>query len=197
MIPNYAKLTIKQFLKCKQISELESDPIDKNIKLLSEVTGKPIEYFENLPLGELKDNLYKLAQIESLHENSKVHMKFKIKGKRFEVIWREQELTAAQYIDVCAFTKDPEQILYNIHNILASICVERTWYGKRLKYDGAKHKDIAELFYNHMTIEQAYPIMLFFCRYYEALAESIETYLSKEVEELKQHLQTFGANTVG
>jgi hypothetical protein len=60
--------------------------------------------------------------------------------------------------------------------------VERTWWGKEKKYNGDKHKEIADLFYNQMKISTAYPIMLFFCKYYEALVTNMLTYLGAEAE---------------
>lgn len=198
MIANYNQLTIKQFLNCKRISELEADPIDKNVRLLSEITGKQVDEIESLPISELKEQLRKLGAIETLLPESKVKMKFKVKGQRFTCIWEQQKLTAAQYIDVCHFTKNGGDMIYQIHNILAAICVKRTWYGKQLKYDGSQHKEVADLFYNHMTIEQAYPIMLFFCKFYEELEINIATYLLEEANKLKLEAeQIFGKNMAG
>lgn len=198
MIANYNQLTIKKFLNCKRISEMEADQIDRNVRLLAEITGKEVDEVESMPINELKEQLKKLGAVETLAPEAKVKMKFKIKGKRFTCIWQSQYLTAAQYIDVCHFTKNQSDIIYNIHNILAAICVQRTWYGKQLKYDGAKHKEIADLFYNHMTIEQAYPIMLFFCKYLEELETNIATYLLEEANNLtKEAQQIFGLNTSG
>ena len=198
MIANYNQLTIKQFLNCKRISELEADPIDRNVRLLAEITGKEVDEIESLPIGELKEQLKKLGAIETLVPETKIKMKFKVKGQRFTCIWEQQKLTSAQYIDVCHFTKNQSEIIYNIHNILAAICVKRTWYGKQLKYDGKYHKEVADLFYTQMTIEQAYPIMLFFCKFYEALGTNIATYLLEETEKLKKEAEViFGKSTDG
>jgi len=150
---NYSELTIKQFLRCKTIADLETDPI-----------------------------MRKVEQIEAMQPDQKIKLKFKLGGKRFIVKWRQQDLTAAQYIDATHFCKDPDKIIHNIHNILAALVVERTWWGKEKKYNGDKHKEIADLFYNEMKISTAYPIMLFFCRYYEALVANIITYLGEEAE---------------
>ena len=198
MISKYSDLTIKQFLNCKLISEMQSDPIDKNVRLLAEVSGKSVDEIESLPITELKAKLKHLANIEDLGEVGKVRMKFKVKGKSFKVIWRTQDLTSGQYIDVSHFTKEPEQIIYNIHNILAAICVPMKYGLIQQKYDGTKHKDIADLLYNHMTIAQAYPIMLFFCRYYEELDKAILTYLVEEGKKtLKEVEAHFTQSTVG
>jgi hypothetical protein len=198
MISKYSDLTIKQFLNCKLISEMQTDPIDRNVRLLAEVSGKSVDEIESLPLTELKAKLKYLANIEDLGEVGKVRMKFKVKGKSFKVIWKTQELTSGQYIDVSHFTKEPDKIIYNIHNILAAISVSMKYGLIQQKYDGAKHKDIADLLYNHMTIAQAYPIMLFFCRYYEELDSNILTYLVEEGKKaLKEVEAHFTPNTVG
>lgn len=198
MISKYSDLTIKQFLNCKLISEMQTDPIDRNVRLLAEVSGKTVDEIESLPLTELKAKLKYLANIEDLGEVGKVKMKFKVKGKSFKVIWKTQELTSGQYIDVSHFTKEPDKIIYNIHNILAAISVPMKYGLIQQKYDGAKHKDIADLLYNHMTIAQAYPIMLFFCRYYEELDSNILTYLVEEGKKaLKEVEAHFTQNTVG
>jgi hypothetical protein len=198
MISKYSDLTIKQFLNCKLISEMQTDPIDRNVRLLAEVSGKTVDEIESLPLTELKAKLKYLANIEDLGEVGKVKMKFKVKGKWFKVIWKTQELTSGQYIDVSHFTKEPDKIIYNIHNILAAISVPMKYGLIQQKYDGAKHKDIADLLYNHMTIAQAYPIMLFFCKYYEELDSNILTYLVEEGKKaLKEVEAHFTPNTVG
>ena len=181
MIGTYNDLTIGQFLKCKTIAEFETDPLQKNIRMLAEISGKTAEEIEELPISELLKKLKTLSEINSLPADSKVKMRFKVGGKRFECIWKTQELTAAQYIDVTHFCSD--NIIQNIHNILAAICVRRTW-GKRGKYDGANHKEIADLFYNNMKISQAYPIMVFFCKYSKVLEDNILACLVKETQEV-------------
>jgi len=180
MIGNYHQLTIGQFIKCKTITSLESDPVQRKVKMLAAISGKSEDEIESLPISDLIKKLKDLSEVETLKPNDKVKMKFKVNGKRFECVWKSQELTASQYIDVTHFCS--QDIISNIHNILAAICVEKTWYGKRKKYNGDKHKEVAELFYNEMKISQAYPIMLFFCRYLRELERNTLTCLGIAVE---------------
>jgi hypothetical protein len=196
-------LTIGQFIKCKTISEFETDVLDKSIKMLAIVTNKTFDEIEAMPVDELTNALKQFNEIEKLTESTKVRMKFKVKGKRFVCIWQTQKLGANQYIDATSFCKNEKDIVNNIHNILASICVERTWYGKKLKYNPEKHKEIADLFYNHLKITQAYPILLFFCRYFKELHDNIQIYLEEEVQkavkvaksnpQVVEHLKKSGA----
>lgn len=185
----FEKITISQFIKCKTIAELESDPLNRNIKLLAELTGKSFDEIESMPIDKLTLALESFSEIESLNPDAKIKMDFKIKGRRFKCIWQTQKLTAAQYIDATSFCKDEASIINNIHNILAAICVEKTWYGKVKKYDGINHKEVSDLFYNNMKIEVAYPIMLFFCKYYKELADNILIYLEQEAEKAMEKVK--------
>jgi hypothetical protein len=180
MIGNYYDLTIKQFLKIRSITELESDPFMRNLKMVAEIENKTVDEIESMPVGDVIEKVKRLASIESLEPNAKVKMKIKIGGKRFKIKWKQQELTAEQYIDSCHFSKDKDQIINNIHNILAAISVELDWMGREKPYNGTTHKERADLFYNQMKISQAYPIMLFFCKYYQELTEATLSYLESE-----------------
>jgi hypothetical protein len=195
MITNYDNLTIKQFLNCKLIADLETDPIQRKVKMLAEISGKSVDEVESMPIEKMISQLKQLEQIENISSVGKVKMKFKVDGKRFECIWKPQELTTAQYVDVTHFCKDQDAIVSNIHNILAAICVEVKWF-KRTKYDGVNHKDISNLFLNKMKISQAYPIMVFFCKFYQELSNNILICLEKEVQEVKElaekHLKAGG-----
>ena len=195
MIGNYNQLTIKQFLKIKLISELEQDPLHRKVLILSEISGQSVDDIESMPIGDMIEALKGLDKIENLQTDEKIKLKFKVGGRKFIVKWKEQELTSEQFIDVSHFCKDPDKILSNIHNILASVCVERNWYGKELGYKGDKHKEIADLFYNEMKIATAYPIMLFFCKYYEELQRNILTFLeseaSKAMKNTKELMEKF------
>jgi hypothetical protein len=186
MVGNYYELTIKQFLKCKTISELETDPLQRKISMLAELSGKTVDEIESMPISDLQKHLAKFSSIDTLEPNSKVKMRIKVNGKTFDLIWKSQEMTAYQYIDTVNFCKDP---VNNIHNILASLACEVTWYGKRLKYNGATHKERADLFYNEMKIKQAYPIMVFFCKYLKELVDSTQDYLIAEAERVKQMVE--------
>jgi hypothetical protein len=182
MIGNYYDLTIEQFLRIKTISQLEADPLQRNIRMVAELTGKSIDEVESMPIQDLQKLIKKFSEIDALEPNAKLKMKFKIGGKRYEYIWKTQEMTSYQYIDATHFCKDP---INNIHNILAAITVERDVFGRRKKYDGTTHKERSELFAEKMKIKDAMPVMLFFCKYLEALSQVTQTCLTDQVNQLK------------
>jgi hypothetical protein len=178
---DFNELTIAEFLKCKSIADLEDDPLQRKIKLLASVSNRTIDEVESLPIDVLTKQIKEFSEVETLGANAKVNMKFKINGRRFIIIWQTQKLTSAQYIDATFFCKDQDKLIYNIHNILASLSIEKNWYGKKLKYDGSNHKEVADLILNNMKIKQAYPILLFFCKYFKELYATTQTYLELQI----------------
>lgn len=197
MIDNYDQLTIKQFLQCKMIADLEPDLVLRNMKLYSEISGTPLDEVEALPFNILFEKLKGLNEIEVIPQDGKVKMRFKLGGKKWAIKWRQQDLTGEQYIDATHFCKDQKNIVNNIHNILASITNERTWL-KELPYDGNTHKERADLFFNEMKMKDAYPIMVFFCKYYQMLTDNMLTYLvEKSGQTLKEVEEHFTKNGVG
>jgi len=196
MIRSYDNLTIKQFLQCKLIAELEQDPVTRKMKMYAEVSGKTLEEVEAMPIGDLVAGLKSLDSIDTLTTDSKVNMKFKLGGKRWIIKWRQQDLTGEQYIDSTFFCKDETKLIQNIHNILASLAVERGWF-KELPYSGETHKERADLFYNHMKIKDAYPIMLFFCTLSSKLSDNILNFFLSKSEEMESQLRTLTLNGDG
>ena len=188
-------LTIKQFLKCKTISELETDPVIRKLKLFAEIKGKTFDEVESIPMNELFAQLRELDTLQTLPTDSKVNMKFKVGGKKYIIKWRQQDLTAEQYIDARYFCKYPDKIVHNIHNILASLAVERNWLSES-PYSGETHKERAEAIMNELKISQAYPIMVFFCEFYKMLTDNTLTYMveesSKLLKEVEQHFTKNG-----
>jgi hypothetical protein len=193
MISTYSDLTIKQYLQCKIIAELEPDPLIRKMKMLAEVSGKTLEWAESLPLGELRSRLKDLDQINETPKEGGAKMKFKIGGKTYKIKWRAQDMTGDQYIDATHFCKDPTKIESNIHNILSALAVECGWF-KDKPYSGETHKERADLFFNEMKMKQAYPIMVFFCEYFKILEVNTLTYLAEAGEKL---VTDFTQNGVG
>ena len=74
----FEKITISQFIKCKTIAELETDPLNRNIKLLAELTNRTFDEVESMPIDKLKLALKSFSEIESLNPNAKVRMDFKV-----------------------------------------------------------------------------------------------------------------------
>lgn len=183
MIKSIDELTIKQYLKLKAIAEAEIDEMQMLVKMYSELSGLDVEDVRKLSYEELN----KINDIKHLENNNKIKLKFKIGNKRFKIIWQEQELSTEQYIDVTHFCSQ-NNLEDNLHNILASLAIEVNWVGKTKGYDGSKHKEVAQLFYNNVKIKDVYPLVVFFCEYYQELTRGMLTYFQEHPQAIQDFM---------
>jgi hypothetical protein len=173
-------VTIGTFIKIAKLEHTD-DPegiLDRNIKVLSLLTGESEDVFLELTASQLATLVGKIAFLNELPEAKAVNQ-IKINGKLY--------LTAGQYIDLSEFIKNP---INNLHKIMATLYLpaKKTWYGKLVvsKYNGKAHKERADEFYRYMPISVAYPAALFFYQVTKDLTTNIETYfINKAVEEMK------------
>jgi hypothetical protein len=115
--------------------------------------------------------------------------KLSVKGQRFHVITDAGQLTGGQYIDLMNFLKDPDALLQNIHNVLAVICLPLKFGILRQKYKGSEHARVARLFLGHLTVADALPVLVFFCRLSRHLTPGIMDYLNRQTRTRMQQLQ--------
>jgi hypothetical protein len=108
---------------------------------------------------------------------------FSLRGRIFKPLQRVEDLTGGQYADLSTFCRNAEDIIPNLHKILAVLCLPVKW-GRVKEYDGRKHKELSEFFYRHLTIDIAYPMAFFFCKVWESLMPDIAQVLEKEAQSL-------------
>lgn len=189
MRSQFNRLTIKQYISTLNRLPYESD-IEYNERRIAIVLGVSDDYVKGLPYSILMDYVSELNEIENNAKNLRVKNKIKIGGKWFKVDHDIMKLTAAQFIDGSSFAKDAQ---IDLHKFIAVFIKPMTWrFGKVAAYDGKAHKDISDLVYTHMTMKEAQPLLVFFCKVLHELCTHIEIYLRVEVEAILTNSQTNG-----
>lgn len=178
------------------LHDVNCDIIDKNLRLLSLLSGEPVNYFESLPFHKLKQAIAKVQFLNDLNSiNCRLPLTFSIGKRIYDVVHHPAKLSSGQYIDLmnilsqCNTQKDINE---RMHDLLAVICIPRRCLFFKGKYNGALHKQTAELFYQRLTMDIAYPIALFFCRFWEHLIPAIKTCLESEKNELQEMMEKNG-----
>jgi len=84
-------------------------------------------------------------------------------------------MTGAQFIDYSTVCKDvpKEETVYHIHELLGCFCSEKEYKG---------YTEVAEVFYEKMTMDIAYPYYVFFCNVLTNLLPAMESYLKQETK---------------
>lgn len=181
----FGKLTIKEYVSTLLQMPYESE-LEYNQRRLSVVLKQPIETIKALPYLIYSDYINQLKEVEDNLQPIKVKKKIKIKGTWYKVDTDIFKITASQWIDGTAFSKEAHK---DLHKFIAVFLRPMTWrFGKVDEYDGARHKEISEAVYEHMTMKDAQPLVVFFCRISCELHTATKTYLVEEVGRIVQDL---------
>lgn len=186
-------LSVKRFQALYAITQEEHETeTDRDVALLVCLTGKPDEYFLNLSLDKFKDYRRVLEAFSLDKIQPKPAKYISANGKVYAPVYDFRKVTAAQFIDVTHFCKDPEAIIENLPQILASFCrpTKKTIFGRRvLPYDAEYHKEVSADM-EQATIFDAYSIALFFWAVWNGSLQITGDYLVREILKKKTATKT-------
>ena len=174
----FNRLKIKDYVSTLSQMPYESE-LEYNQRRIATILNVPIEYIANLPYSIYTDYLVELKNIEDNIRGFRVKDKVKIGTTWYKIDTDIMKITAAQFIDASAFSKEVQK---DLHKFLAVFLRPMTWrFGKVANYDGKRHKEISESVYENMTMKDAQPFLVFFCKVLQELSTHIGTYLLAEV----------------
>ncbi len=177
-------LTLWQY---QQIMPIITNPnkdwteLDKEVKLLSVITGLTEYQIDSLTIEDLKELRKDLAFLDEPIEGKPVDF-IVINGRRYRMNYDIKNMPAARYIESKVFSKDT---LANLHKIAASMVIpqKKTWFGKWVddKYDASKHEqysqDMQEANFIHI-----YHSLVFFYQVYRNWIEVSRDYMITEMK---------------
>ena len=185
----FNRLTIKEYVSTLSQMPYESD-LEYSQRRVATVLGLPLEYIKNLPYTIFSDYDLQLKSIEDNLKGFRVKKKVKIGRTWYKIDTEIMKITAAQFIDASAFSKEAQK---DLHKFLAVFLRPMTWrFGKALNYDGKLHKEISDEVFEKMKMKDAQPLLVFFCKVLQELSIHIGTYLTEEVEGIVKDLQRSG-----
>jgi len=183
---SFKEVMVKDYIYLRPILERTYDnPFTRVIDILSVfndrekvLTKKPreisliekeLEYLFQEPSGELKQY-------------------FDINGKSYGVVNHINDLEAGQYISVVTLLKDladnPNLSYELLHEILSCVVFPVDKDKNVLEFKANYFRELSEDIYNHMSIEEAYPLCIFFCNLSDSLIKCTQDYLNQKLEEM-------------
>jgi len=154
--------------------------LDKEVKLLSVITGLTEYQIDSLTIEDLKELRKDLAFLDEPIEGKPVDF-IVINGRRYRMNYDIKNMPAARYIESKVFSKDT---LANLHKIAASMVIpqKKTWFGKWVddKYDASKHEDYAADMQEANFIH-VYHSLVFFYQVYRNWIEVSRDYMIREM----------------
>jgi len=199
---DWSGVTIAEYQAIQSVLNEDAEEYDKNMAIISIVTGQDIEYIEKFSLTTYAKCVKALSFLTKPLQQKKVK-KFFCKGKKYRVFSDVYDFNGGQYITLMHLLKDPDKVMDNLHELMAVFCVpyEKKWYGwKRVKYKSKNHSEVAkEMLEVPMSIVQ--PLSAFFLANYLKSTSHILEYSVKKLEVIKakaeNQLAHLKADTVG
>ena len=180
---SWTSISIDQFpLIYDIIKDEDIEPIDKEIRLISIVTGLPVATIESIELGQLRELIKKVRFIFKMEFPKAVEV-FNYKGYKWHVNYDITKISAADFISLTKLTATEEDVMANLAEIV-SIFVKpykRKWF----KYVEVEmdYKDKLEII-KTIDVGTIYPVCVFFCKVLTNLLPVIVDYLEKEKQEI-------------
>lgn len=170
---NWSDLSIEQFFAVNDYLKKDKSELDKQIGLLSILTGRSEELINKIKYKQFAKIIKKLKFLETLNIPEGAPKSFWLKGIKYKFKPNLNHFTAENLIDAMSYGKDGEY--KNIHKILALYCKPARWQF----WVRQKSAERADLFYRNMSVATALPIYVFFSNVLSDLLPRIETYLAK------------------
>lgn len=184
MIPNSVKgLTVSKYMECVDIYHTPNlDLIDREILILSRITGKTEQYYSELPMNELVKQFAKVPvlSIDNL-KDVRLNKYIFIKGWLYKAVINPGEINVALYRDLKTYID--KGIDKNLHKILA--CIYRPVL---LPYTTKCHERTAKLMLNQ-KIGHVSGAVFFYSDILKRLNPLIQTYLEQTLIRMEKNLK--------
>lgn len=180
MIDNYNSLTIKKYLDIKEVLEMNTEEIDKQVSLIAILNDMDENDVYNLPLPEFQELNEKTAFLNELPQTRNYpKTKYKLGGLELETVLDMRDVTAGQYIDYQTFVKDSDKYLVEL---LSVFLVPK---GKKYN-DGYDILEVQNAIRENLSILEAISLSAFFLILCESL---IKATVHSSIKKLKRMMR--------
>jgi len=185
-IPKSLKeVLVKDYIKINKIRSAEYDnPFTRTIDLLC-IFNKREDVLKCKP-AELAIDLSHLL----VEPSRTLKQYFTINGKRYGIVNHINDLEAGQYMSFTTYLKgfadNPNVHIEQMPDILASVIFPVDKNNKVMAIEPSYFRNLADDIRNTMSIEDAYPIAVFFCNLSRSLMSFTQDYLSQKLETMTE-----------
>jgi hypothetical protein len=159
------------------------------------------EVIKEMTIAEYKEAAKGLDFLKDWNSLDKVQQTFKIDGVRYSIDCNTKNSTGGQYMSTMSLLKgvtdvdtgvmDNGKLFDKLHLILACFITpseRKRFRWVRGKFDETKFEEIADTILNNMSMDKAFPIAVFFCRFMEKLTETMPDFLQLQEQEINEVL---------
>lgn len=180
----WKSITLSQLQEAAKIDGLNLEPLDKQIKFLSIITGFSEDHILNLPKRDFLELLkkYDLSfSLADLDTKGRKSYNFKCGGYYWKPETDVSKFTTGMYIDCSELIK--MNVNERLSDLMATISTpyKKFWFIKwKVELSFEEKCNILKT----MSVADAYPLALFFCRVLIHLTNDMANSLKADVEKL-------------
>jgi len=168
------EVTIFQFQQLHSaIKHYEDNPYEIGMEMLRIFEGVEREESSKMKVKEFEKRIAKYSFLNDFQVSDEWVKSFELNGKTYKVEQFIHNWNVSQFISMSTLTKDNDEIIPNIHLIIATMCE-----------DERDLKERAEEFQMSLPIALAYPIGVFFCAVLLKLEKDIPNFLKVEGQQI-------------
>lgn len=175
-------IKVSQLPEIQRLKEYKpTDPIeltDRDVALLSIITGKSEDYYNSIPSLELSKYRVDLYRFLATEPSTEFRPEFKIGGRKFTTWIEAKQVTTDQLADIHLLKIDGKNYYSKLPQILAVFAKEKR--GLKFWVKPLTFSQRVELF-KDLPSDTANSISLFFCTASPVLETSIKNYLVSEI----------------
>lgn len=165
------------------------EPVDKEIRVISEITGLHVATIENIALDDLRKLIDKIRFIFSLEMPKPLH-KFKQAGYTWKLNYDVTKITGGEFITLTKLNETEDSTIQNLPEIAAIFCkpYKRKWFGKLVPANLTDNEK-AEII-GTASVGVIYPMCVFFCKVLKDLYPAILDYLKDRRMEILTKIES-------
>jgi len=184
---SYADITVEQFQQAHAILNSGESNLNINIKLIAYLSGKSIEYVEGLEPLIISAYRQSLSFLNDDITEAKVHKWIVANGQPYKAILDMEQFKAGALITL-KYLEEQNKPVELLNQMLATIFVPMTWYGRVKKYDGNAHTKISEDM-KSVKMDKIYGVLLFKKKVLETLNPIIQNYLNEATQTIQREVE--------
>ncbi len=187
---NWNEITIGQFQQINTaLKNYPDNAITQAVWMLNALTDISREELLAMDYNQaFKPLMKKIGWINNSPLPTQLPKSFELDGEQYNLVYDMKQRTTGQFVDLAHLSTDSENIIPNLHQILAVLCIPKGQKDHAIDFEQrAKH------FQNKLSIAVAYPIATFFLRLWLDSLPHILTYLEKQ----KQHKKPLKTRIIG
>lgn len=193
---DWAEVSIKQYIEITDLSAIDMDELDRQIKVLAILSNTSEELLCAMELSSLKQAISACKFIYSKPVSSPLLNYIKINGHKFYVNMNFKNISAGEYIDMTSMVKDPLTVSQNLPKIIAIFLhpVNFFNYKKKKCYENKwqtleSRNDTAQLIEEHLMMDKVMMLSGFFLKSWEKLAKTTLDYSVLQTEKARKKLK--------